>query len=350
MNEELLREQFESALGIKAESLEIIPLHAHASYRSYYRVVLPDASHYVVMEIPEGKWSVSEEISNRNVQTSELPFLNIARYLNEKGLPVPRVLSADAEKGLIILDDLGDCRLEDEIRQKPQEDKLKLYQKAITLLVDLQNRAVPDKDACIAFERSFDEELLMWEFQHFFEYGIEKRQQKKIQKTDLSYFEKAAGEITQALIDAPQVFVHRDYQSRNLMWHQDQFYIIDFQDALLGPVTYDLVALLRDSYVVLDRRMRESLFDEYLQQNQTRYQKTIDREKFAQLFDKTTIQRKLKDAGRFVYIDQVKQNPDFLPFIADSLSYVREAFRRQPELSEFYERLKPYVPEWQQIT
>lgn len=346
MNADRLRQQFARHLDIELNSFELVPLHSHASYRSYFRVVLPEGRSYVVMEIPEGKWSVSEEISNAELKTNELPFLNMSRYLRDKGFPVAKVYSADADAGVIILEDLGDRLLEKEVDNKPDQEKTPLYKEAISLLVDLQNKTHPRRDDCVAFQRHFTAKLLLWELDHFFEYGIERRLHTTIAAKDRQFFNRVAQQICAELLAAPQVFVHRDFQSRNLMSHQGHLYLIDFQDALIGPHSYDLVALLRDSYIVLNEALWQSLLDEFLQASRRRYDKVIAREEFLRLFDWTTVQRKLKDAGRFVFIAQEKHNPNFLPYIPASLEYVREALERQPELQEFYERLIPYVPEW----
>src|SRR5262249_52553463 len=126
----------------------------------------------------------------------------------------------------------------------------------------------------------------------------------------------------------PYGFVHRDYQSRNLMVQPGPtLRILDFQDALLGPQVYDLVALLRDSYVELPAALVDEMLDEYAIRA-----RLADRAQLRHLFDLQTVQRKLKDAGRFVYIDQVKGNPGFLQSIPASLRYVRAALDRLPEL------------------
>lgn len=345
MTDEDLKQLLQRHLNIPTEQMELIPLHAHASYRSYLRLRVADGATYVVMIIPKGKWSVSEEVSNQGVTTAELPFLNMTRYLLEKDFPIAKIIKSSEQDGLIILQDLGDRLLENEFKNKSLDEKCALYKNAISLLVDLQNRTGL-KDNCIAFERRFDEKLLVWELNHFFEYGIEVRTGKAIESGDKSYFSEVAKEISHELMQQPQVFVHRDFQSRNLMLHHNKLWLIDFQDALVGPISYDLVALLRDSYIVLDRRLRESLIDEFLDLQNERYQQDFDRSEFTRWFDWTTIQRKLKDAGRFVFIDQEKGNSDFLQYIPDTLAYIKEALTRRPELKEFYERLKKYVPEW----
>ena len=121
--------------------------------------------------------------------------------------------------------------------------------------------------------------------------------------------------------------------------------VIDFQDALQGPRQYDLVALLRDSYVELERPLVEHLVGEYIAAFERETKERIEPRAFLQYFDLLTVQRKLKDAGRFEFINRVKGNPGFLPSIPASLRYVRDAFARQPDLEPLRRLCAKYVPE-----
>jgi aminoglycoside/choline kinase family phosphotransferase len=121
--------------------------------------------------------------------------------------------------------------------------------------------------------------------------------------------------------------------------------VIDFQDALLGPRQYDLVALLRDSYVELEAPFVEAMLRRWLDRFRAAGGPRLEYAPFRATFDLLTVQRKLKDAGRFVFIDRVKRNPGFLPSIPASLRYVREAFARRPELRELQDLLAEHVPE-----
>jgi N-acetylmuramate 1-kinase len=136
--------------------------------------------------------------------------------------------------------------------------------------------------------------------------------------------------------------VHRDYQSRNLMVQDGgdgpRLRLIDFQDALLGTRAYDLVGLLRDSYVALSPALLDSLVAHYVARA------GVDAAKFSRLFDLQVVQRKLKDAGRFVFIDRVKHNPSFLVHIPNSLDYVARSLARLPELGSVREILAQYLP------
>jgi aminoglycoside/choline kinase family phosphotransferase len=121
--------------------------------------------------------------------------------------------------------------------------------------------------------------------------------------------------------------------------------VIDFQDALLGPRQYDLVALLRDSYVELEPPFVEAMLHRWLDRFEAEGGPRLDHGPFREVFDLLTVQRKLKDAGRFVFIDRVKKNPGFLVSIPASLRYVRDAFARRPDLAPLQDVLARHVPE-----
>ncbi len=336
-----------------SESFTLTKLHGEASNRIYYRLSLKnDQSTYILMQMPAGPASASEEITNAKEAPKEIPFLAVQRYLRGIQLPVPTVMAQNIQEGLILLEDLGSNTFESKVSHlipdQTEENQALWYRKAIDLLLDWQQKG-ERPSAVLPHQRSFDATLLNWEFEHFFEYGITARLGIKISTTDKRELDQWASVVTKHLTTLPQTLVHRDYQSRNLMVLDDSsLVIIDFQDALLGPLPYDLVGLLRDSYVVLPQRVLDDMIVYYWQERQKLA--PVDSLPLAQ-FQKDvrwmTIQRKLKDAGRFVYIDQVKHNPSFLPHIPSSLQYVRNAFQQEPELKDFYELLKRYVPEWQ---
>ncbi len=326
------------------EGLTITKLHGDASYRTYYRLRFKDGHSMILMQLPPGKSSVSEEVTNLQEVPLELPFVAIDHYLKRLGLPVPEIYYYAKKERLLFLEDFGDITFEKQIMNLPLEEKEVWYQKAIGLLVTFQTKGEKTQEDNLAHRRSFDATLLNWEFDHFFEYGIETRLAKKIPESQLSTLRHYANTITTDLIKMPQTLVHRDFQSRNLMVSQGGLKLLDFQDALMGPLPYDLVALLRDSYIALPSDLLLRLTQHY--HNIRSQEINLNFESFQKMFDKMTIQRKLKDAGRFVYIDRVKGNSSFLKHIPNSLSYVHEAFKRQTELKDFFELLKKYVPEF----
>ena len=335
MTNDLLQAAYTSATGQPAGRVTRLP--GGAGNRIYWRVEPavggPSA---VVMELPADP--LQSEEASKHEAAPELPFLNVHRYLEGLGVRVPRIYLDAHARGFVVLEDLTDRTLEAALEGG---DRRRIYAAAVDQLARLRAGAEARPDpACLAWSRGFDFELYQWEFDHFLEYGMFARGSTATD-AELQALRVAFAEISRELAAAPRSFTHRDYQSRNIMvLPSGEQVVIDFQDALQGPRQYDLVCLLRDSYVELDR----PLIDELL----ARYCAALgiaDVPGFVAFFDLLTVQRKLKDAGRFVFIDQVKKNPGFLVHIPSSLRYVKDALSRRPDLARVSEILARHVPE-----
>lgn len=315
-------------------------LAGHASMRSYWRVGAPPDSR-VVMVLPQD--AKPEEATKGG--TSEVnPFVDVQRYLAKIGVRVPAIHAFLEAEGLMVLEDLGDEMLE--TRLLAGKAKEPMYEAAIDLLAGLRAAAERQPEGCVAFTRSFDYDLYHWELMHFLEWGLEAYKGARLAQSERPVLDRDFDRIARALEREPKGFTHRDYQSRNLMiLPSGEQAVIDFQDALLGPRQYDLVALLRDSYVELEAPFVDQMLRRYLDRLAGAGGPRLEYAPFRDTFDLLTVQRKLKDAGRFVYIDRVKKNPDFLRFIPASLRYVREAFARRTDLSELRAVLSRHVPE-----
>lgn len=307
-------------------------LAGDASTRRYHRVHVAGGSppSVVVMELPDEPLK-SDEANSPGLGPPELPFLNVQRYLATGGYPVPRVFRHDAQLGLVGLEDLGDLTFEAAVRAETDSGRALHYRAAIELIVSLQ--ALGDRrpdPGCIAFSRRFDQALLRWELAHFKAWYLEAECGVKLDGDEEAVLDAAFDWIAAELAGAPPTLVHRDFQSRNLMVKAKvgppELKVIDFQDALLGSRAYDLVALLRDSYVVLAPEEVEALVGYFVVSAGIQ-----DAPAFRRLFVLQTLQRKLKDAGRFVFIDRVRKNPNFLRWIPASIGYVREALQVAPE-------------------
>lgn len=335
--EKLLNENMGTASHVK----NIVKLHGHASYRTYYRAFLEDGRTLILMQLPEGKASVSEEITNFKTIHKDLPYINVSKFLRNCGVNVAEIYHYSDKYRLMILEDLGDGLMSKVVEDAGDDVRRIWYKRAIDLLVFIQQKTQnADKSECVALQRSFDEELLNWEFDHFLEYGVEERLGIKVPDKDREVFIDLTRKISKNICGLPYGFTHRDYQSRNILLIDSTLYLIDFQDALLGPAAYDLVSLLRDSYVQLSPSLVDEFIRFYCEKRASEYGS------FRREFDLVTCQRKLKDAGRFVFIDRVKKNPDFLKYIPLSLGYVKQALERLPECAGLYGILKKYVPEW----
>ena len=340
MNDARLQAAFTSATGQPAGRVERLP--GGAGNRLYVRVHGLTGNSAVVMVLPQDP--VKSEEASKHHTHDELPFLNVHRYLNKIGVRVPAVLLDAADDGFLVIEDLTDRTLENALKEGA--DRRKIYSDAIDQLARLRAHAESNPDpSCLAWTRAFDYDLYQWELEHFVEYGLLARGAKP-SEAELKTLREHFHRISEELAAAPRSFTHRDYQSRNIMvLPGGEQVVIDFQDALQGPRQYDLVALLRDSYVELDRPLIDEMLRRYLKGFAAEGGQQLDQSAFVRFFDLLTVQRKLKDAGRFVFIDQVKQNPSFLVHIPSSLKYVRDALKRQPQLAELHEILSRHLKE-----
>lgn len=331
---------------------KLTPIVGDASNRRYFRIELGSGSprSVILMQLadPEAFKRSEEAVSGAKHTITELPFVNVRTHLAKAGVSVPTLYYYDQGAGLLYLEDFGDLTLSQASRESKPDELKTYYLQAIDILIRIQVKATSPADPqCLAFHRSFDVPLLMWEFDHFLEYAIIARQGKPMHEDDQRVIREECGKIATMLAGQPRIFVHRDYHSRNLMVDQTRLGVLDFQDALMGPATYDLASLLRDAYIALDESLVDDLIAYYLDRLEAQRQVWTNREAFRRLFDFTSIQRNLKAAGRFVYIDQVKGNPKFLADIPRTLGYVRRNLSKYPELGTLRKHLAPYVPELQ---
>jgi aminoglycoside/choline kinase family phosphotransferase len=329
------------------------PMPGGASTRRYFRIRLPRAT-AVAMFVPDG--SKPEEVARAGTAVSRWPFLEVRDLLAARGVDVPLVYGEETARGWVLLEDLGDDTLATFLAARPDR-RAPLYVRAVTDLARAQGALAELPAGCVVAGRAFDEELLSWEIHHFREWALEARG-VVLSADDRATFTGVAERLARRIAAWPRAFVHRDYQSRNLMvrttrsWSgasgenggavdgqgggggeattngvdaEEALCWIDFQDALLGPRVYDLVALLNDSYQVFDRAFVEARLDDYARAHGW---DTAERAAIGREFDLVTVQRKLKDAGRFVFIDRVKHNPRFLEFVEPTIAKVRASLAR----------------------
>jgi N-acetylmuramate 1-kinase len=303
------------------------PMPGGASSRRYFRLRLPSApDSAVAMFVPEG--AHPEEVAkDRTPRNARWPFLDVRELLAARGVDVPAVHGEDIESGWLLLEDLGDDTLANFLIAHP-ERREPLYLRAVSDLARAQETLAELPDGCIVGSRAFDQELLSWEIHHFREWALEARG-ITLSPGDRKGFDGIAERLAGRIADWPRAFVHRDYQSRNLMVRADERLCwIDFQDALLGPRVYDLVALLNDSYQSFEPGFVEARLDDYAR---ARSLDAFERRSLGREFDLVTVQRKLKDAGRFVFIDRVKGNPSFLRFVEPTIARARASLSRLRE-------------------
>ncbi len=323
------------AFGAPPAAVE--PMVGGASSRKYFRVAGPNGERAVVMFVPDG---LTPEEASKETNT-RWPFLEVHDLLVKARIDVPRIFADASHDGYLLLEDLGDRTLAQVLEREPAR-KEELYRRAVADLVAAQLHLAPLVPGTIVASRRFDEELLRWEIDHFREWALEARG-ITLPAEARSRFDRLATALAREVAAMPTAVVHRDYQSRNLMVREDGAIVwIDFQDALIGPRVYDLVALLNDSYQVFDpafvgQRIVEAAEAQGLRPDVLAFE-----------FHLVTVQRKLKDAGRFVFIDRVKGNPNFLPFVEPTLVKVRRSMAaiggKHPVIEELASILDPYLP------
>lgn len=324
--------------------LPLDPMPGGASTRRYFRVTVNDTSSAVAMYVPDG--ATPEEIQKGGAG-AKWPFLEVRELLEKRGVAVPRVLGEDTENGWLLLEDLGDDTLANYLLRAPAT-KRELYTAAVTDLARAQRSLADLPKGCVVGSRSFDADLLKWEIDHFKEWGVEARG-LAFSSEDAAQFDEIGKRLAHRVAEMPRGFTHRDYQSRNLMVREENgkrtLVWIDFQDALLGPRVYDLVALLNDSYQEFDRAFVEARLDEFAAAAGAGNE---ERKRIGLEFDLVTVQRKLKDAGRFVFIDRTKKNSSFLKFVTPTIQKVRDALSRlsgEPDMVALSAILKRTLPE-----
>jgi N-acetylmuramate 1-kinase len=317
-----ISDKVQALYGAGATLTSLAPLAGDASSRRYYRarVTGPDAPpSIIVMELPAGTALPlsSEELAIFKEAPKELPFLNMHRFLSRTGVSVPQLYGQWEKEGILFLEDLGDTALWDRVQGLSESDVLAWYQKAVDELLNLQIRGTQNRDiSCIAFQQRFDFKLYMWEFEHFIEWGLEKRPGSTIGAGALGQLRKSFAVIAERLDRQTPCLSHRDYHSWNLMICRDAVRVIDFQDALLAPPHYDLASLLNDR--ITDRVIRPPLEERLVRYYMERSRELgggSEADEFFELYRLSTIQRDLKVVGRFYYLDLVKGKPGYMKFV-----------------------------------
>jgi aminoglycoside/choline kinase family phosphotransferase len=296
------------------------------SPRSFIRVKLGNGESAVVMVVPP-------ETPDRTFALDhgrEWPFLELRALLERIGVRVPRLLGAATGQGLLLVEDLGETLAE--YLERVPSARSELYTRAVRDLAGAQAKLEPLPEGSVVATRGFDSALYAAELDHFWDFGLVARGFDTGGRAD---FEAARAYLVAELGALPRGFTHRDYQSRNLMVleHEGQRSLawIDFQDALLGPRAYDLVALLADSYQPFDRAFVEARLSDYAE---ARALDATARARLAREFDLITVQRKLKDAGRFVFFERIRGDASYLRFVEPTLAIVRDALSRLTDVPE----------------
>ena len=326
-----LLEWLSSLSEFHLDTQTVRPASSDASFRRYFRVDSPTGS-YVVMDAPPDKEKVE-------------PFIRIADIFGQSGAAVPKVLAKNIEKGFLLLSDLGVTTYLNELND---ETANRLYLDAIDALISIQSISQPD------VLPEYDRAALLREMELFPEWYIGKHLNVQMTEKQKGELDKVFRLILANNLSQPQVFVHRDYHSRNLMrlgQNDNNPGILDFQDALFGPITYDLVSLLKDAYIEWDEeKVLDWVIRYWEKAKRIGLPVNPDIDLFYRDFEFMGIQRHLKVLGIFARLYHRDGKEAYLNDIPLVLKYADKTARRYSELAPLARLLDEIQDKKQDVT
>ncbi len=310
--------------------VRVMPLTGDASDRRYFRIHPREGDPFVLSTY------------GAPFDYAALPFVNTAELFAAMPVPVPRILGHADDLGVLALEDLGDVTLQAHLGSAAAARHAALYRQAVAFVDIFQRRGRELEDAkYMPYGVAFDVPKLTWEMDFFIKHFLEGYRGIVFAARERDALRAEFAELVDELAAEPRVLCHRDFHSRNLMLRDERLCIIDFQDARLGPDTYDLASLLRDSYVdLLDQTVDELIA--YFLALQGRSDDAVE---FRRRFDVMALQRNLKALGTFGYQTTARRNPVYIQYIPRTLRYARETLHKYPRFKRLADILGRHVDE-----
>ena len=288
---------------------DIKPLTGDAGFRCYYRFSANNVS-YIAVDSPTDK-------------CDNQAFTKIQTLLMQKGLLVPTIFFHHEKQGFLCLSDLGDNLLANTLTSVTAHEH---YLKAISYIPEIAQLSTESLPI-------YDKEFITNELSIFVDWLLIEHLNIQLNHEESKLLEQCFCLLIDNALEQPQIFVHRDYHSRNLMWYQDSLAIIDFQDAVCGPITYDIVSLLRDCYVKWPSAVINPLFQYFIKlMKKNRKYHNISCELWQRWFDLMGLQRHLKASGIFARLHHRDNKSGYLEDIPLTLSYISDITKCYPEL------------------
>lgn len=301
--------------GITNYHLQLIV--SDASFRRYYRVITDQPSSYVVMDA--------------NVQVEDChAYIAVAHALRALGLKTPEILRAKIEDGFLLITDFGDKTF---LRILNEDNADQLYSSAIDSLSVLQTcKALPGKHI-----PHFNRMWMMNEWSWFKGWFLQRLLALDITAPIMHQLDVCYARLVDVAATQPQCFMHRDYHSANLMWLPEQHVgILDFQDAFIGPITYDLVSLLRDCYIKWPEEKVIRWVKQYYALSEKTLRKQASEDELLYWFDLMGIQRHIKALMTFARKFIRDRDPRYLQHIPRTLHYIETVSARYPQLQALF--------------
>ncbi len=315
-----------AAAELQQDDLGIEPASEDASFRRYFRITLADGATLVAMDAPPEHEDCA-------------PYVRIAGMLRTLGVSAPDVVACDMGRGFLLLTDLGATTCLSALREGAQPEPL--YASALQALVRIQLAPAAMRETL----PPYDEALLRREMELFREWLLGRHLGLDLSPAEAQALDAVFDLLVASALEQPRVFVHRDYHSRNLMYRAGApVGVLDFQDAVVGPVTYDLVSLLRDCYIAWPQDQVERwLRDHFAMAQAAGVDVGGDLGQFRRWFELMGVQRHLKAAGIFARLFHRDGKAGYLGDIPRTLAYIARAASSVPELSALLELLSARV-------
>lgn len=311
-----------------------------------------DASTRQYFRVQDGKTSYIAAVYPESFEPKTQSYCDVTNLYAAAGVPVPKIIHASGSEGIILQEDLGDGRLQDWLATASREQISSIYKQAIDIIVRIQEatRLAYERDS-VASRLAFDEGRLFWELKFFYSHFTNVTG-KHLSQADEAEVMNDLTTIARELAGRQRLLTHRDYHSRNLMLGQNnELYVIDHQDARMGPFSYDLASLLYDPYAALDGDLKRELYDYYIaafkgalnagkiaiareissgdrQQSPEFVALSIndfDTTDFRQEFEMMKLQRMLKAVGTYTYQQGACGNDVYVIYIDPALTAVRDS-------------------------
>ena len=311
-----------------ADVSSLTPLAGDASTRDYARLTHAGGAR------PSSVGMIMPEPFTKET----LPFIDAQAHFREIGVRVPEIFAVDGEAGVILLEDCGDESLEDAWRGGGWKRVEPLYAAAMDMMAAMQEAPAAPAGGRIALTRRFDAPFFTNELHHARKYAFERLLGME---TDERALDAAFRELCEEICRIPFRLTHRDYHSRNLMAPDEAVFAIDFQDARMGPATYDLASLVFDSYVDLGAAARDYLTDRYWETCGHRLFSA--KEEYERALRATAIQRNLKAIGTFAYQKAARGAERYLESIPHTVRMVQGHFEKRRDLGPFHALLEPFL-------
>ncbi len=321
----------------KNAKITITPVSGDASFRRYYRIT-QGARHWIAMDAPPEKEDCT-------------PYLAIARFWRDKGINVPEIIAEDLTQGFLLISDFGDDLLLSHInRSECDADRADaLYRACMDDLIKLQ---LSMQQGSTLLLPDYDAALLHREMALFSDWLCDRKLRAHLSPESRLLLLSTFQQLAKGALQQPRVPVHRDYHSRNIMVvgkEEVTLGHLDFQDAVMGPITYDLVSLLRDCYIQWPAEQVQQWLTYYYEQATERGLLATDMTTFTRWFDWMGMQRHLKAAGIFARLSLRDGKHGYLADIPRTVGYILEVASRYPELSAFHDwliqQIKPLLAE-----